>query len=138
MIRQVEIDDRSLPVAREVTKALGFLDQAPKGGIVITAANGSVTIDSSKLVAVLDFVRGLVQAELDPSAEVSPQEAAKRLRMSRPTVMRLIADGKIGARRVGSHYRLSEAEVMDFKANQATIRRKGLDNLAAFSQDYDQ
>jgi excisionase family DNA binding protein len=140
MIRRLDINDAEIEIARKVAESLSFLKQTPKEGIVISASNGSVTIDSMVMKTFVD----LVANALSPSgagkqdAELTPQEAAQQLRMSRPSVMRLIAQGKLGARQVGSHYRLSEAEVMKFKIEQATVRRKGLDNLAAFSQEFDQ
>ena len=139
MIRLLDVDERNIEAAREVTDALGFLMQTPKGGIVITASNGSVTIDSAIMRNFVDFIGNVLAAEpaVDLDAELTPQAAAKRLRMSRPSVMRLIAQGRLGARQVGSHYRLSEAEVMQFKQKQATVRRQSLDSMAAFSQEFD-
>ena len=138
MIRQIDIDQSNIDAARKVSDALGFLQQTTKGGIVISASNGSVTIDSSIMRTFVEFVRQAVSVEANAEVELSPQDAAERLRMSRPTVMRLISQGKLGARQVGSHYRLSETEVMRYKERQATIRRQGLDDLAAFSQEFDQ
>jgi len=136
MIRQLDIDDRNIEAARKVTDALGFLRQTPTGGIVISASNGSVTIEASAMRSFVDLVASVLETGRD--AELSPQEAAQRLRMSRPTVMRLIARGELPARRVGSHYRLTEKDVSAFDARQTTVRRQSLDDMAAFSQDFDQ
>lgn len=50
---------------------------------------------------------------VDVSARVellSPAEVAKRLGMSRSTVLRRIADGDLSATKVGSHHRVTLAE----------------------------
>ena len=139
MIRHIEVDDSVVAAARTATSVLGFLRSSPKEGITIAASNGSVTIDSVILGQMVDLIGRIAEdaSTAGGENELTPQEAAEILNMSRPTVMRLIAAGKLGARQVGSHHRLSEAEVLKFKAEQATIRRRGLDDLAAFTQDFD-
>jgi hypothetical protein len=51
--------------------------------------------------------------------------------------MRLVTSGKLGSRQVGAHYRLSRREVVSFRDTQATVRRRSLDDMAAFTQTYD-
>lgn len=49
---------------------------------------------------------------------MSPAEFARRLSMSRATVLRRIADGSITATKVGTHHRISESELKRFSDQQ--------------------
>ncbi len=49
---------------------------------------------------------------------MSPAEFARRLSMSRATVLRRIADGSIKATKVGTHHRISMAELKRFSDQQ--------------------
>ncbi|MBI8999660.1 helix-turn-helix domain-containing protein [Corynebacterium sp. CCM 8864] len=46
--------------------------------------------------------------------ELTTTEAARQLGISRPTLMKLIASGKIPAHKVGSHSRLKTTDVLDY------------------------
>ncbi len=69
--------------------------------------------------------------------EVSPQEAADILQMSRPSVMRLIEKGLLHPRKVLSRNKLLRAEVEAFQAAQSRQQRQALNNLVALTEDYD-
>ena len=69
--------------------------------------------------------------------EISPQEAADILRMSRPSVMRLISMGHLHPRKILSRNKLSRAEVVAYQQNLSRQQRQALDNLAAMTEEYD-
>jgi hypothetical protein len=69
--------------------------------------------------------------------EISPQEAADILRMSRPSVMRLISLGHLHPRKILSRNKLSRAEVVAYQQNLSRQQRQALDNLAAMTEEYD-
>jgi len=71
------------------------------------------------------------------SDEISPQEAADILRMSRPSVMRLISLGHLHPRKILSRNKLSRAEVVAYRENLSRQQRQALDNLAAMTEEYD-
>ncbi len=71
------------------------------------------------------------------SDEISPQEAADILRMSRPSVMRLISLGHLHPRKILSRNKLSRAEVVAYQENLSRQQRRALDNLAAMTEEYD-
>ena len=70
-------------------------------------------------------------------AEISPQEAASILQMSRPSVMRLIEKGLLHPRKVLSRNKLLRAEVEAYRNAQTRRQREALNNLAALTEAYD-
>jgi excisionase family DNA binding protein len=59
----------------------------------------------------------------DPNDELTTQEAAEALRVSRPTIIKAIEEGRLAGRKVGKHRRI---RVYDFNAfAQAEHRVRG-------------
>lgn len=58
---------------------------------------------------------------VDDEQEVSPEEAASLLGMSRPMVVHRIKLGDIPHRMVGSHHRLKLSDVLAFQARQQQV-----------------
>ena len=81
--------------------------------------------------------RGVAHQPVEAAGdEISPQEAADILKMSRPSVMRLIAEGHLHPRKVLSRNRLSRAEVVAFQKRNARRQRQALENLSALSEEH--
>jgi hypothetical protein len=57
--------------------------------------------------------------------------------MSRPSVMRLIAQGHLHPRKIQSRNKLLRAEVMNFQIEQSRQQRQALSNLVALVEDHD-
>jgi excisionase family DNA binding protein len=70
-------------------------------------------------------------------AELTTQRAAELLNVSRPFVIRLIEEGKLAHRKVGSHRRIRFSDLMAFKERIDTDRMKALASLVADAQDQD-
>jgi excisionase family DNA binding protein len=66
--------------------------------------------------------------------EVSPQEAAEILKVSRPYAAKLFDEGAIPSRRVGTHRRALTADVLAYKQREKEARLAVLDELAAEGQ----
>jgi excisionase family DNA binding protein len=67
--------------------------------------------------------------------EVSTQQAASVLNVSRPTVVKLIDDGVLPSRKVGSHRRITLADLLAYRDDVVTRRRAVLDQMSRDAEE---
>lgn len=68
-------------------------------------------------------------------SELTTQEAADMLNVSRPFVIKQIEAGALPCRKVGRHRRVRLSDVMDFKRSMDEGRLKALEKLSEIDQD---
>ncbi|MER0091231.1 MULTISPECIES: helix-turn-helix domain-containing protein [Corynebacterium] len=69
------------------------------------------------------------------SAELTTQQAADLLNVSRPHVVKLLDQGILKGHKVGTHRRLYASDVQDFKHRRALEQRAAADKLAILSDE---
>lgn len=84
-----------------------------------------------------DMAAGHAVTIVPQDAELTTQEAADILNVSRPFVIQLLKDGKLPYRTVGTHRRLRFEDVMTFKTAIDRDRRLVLDELVAQAEELD-
>jgi excisionase family DNA binding protein len=88
------------------------------------------------LVRILEeMARGNSMALIPVHAELTTQEAAETLNISRPSLIQLLDEGKIEFRRVGTHRRVRFDALMAYKRQLESDRRAVLAELAAYDQE---
>ena len=121
------IEDRDL-----ATNALVALRRRPSR---FTLPNGATvqfpktTVDG--LIEMLEAVtEGDAATVVRTPREVSTQQAATVLNVSRPTVVKLIDDGALASRKVGSHRRVPLADLLAYRDDMIARRRAVLDQMS--------
>lgn len=130
--------------ARESAHALAKLLGSRKTLEVTVEAKGSsasesVAIPESAARLLFEILNKLGQGEgvaiVPLHAELSTQEAAEVLNVSRPYVIKLIDEKLLPCKMVGTHRRILFSDLMNYKRAIDAKRLEVLDELAAQAQD---
>ncbi len=109
-------------------------------GVAVAVSGDSIPLPEpmyhllARIVEVL--VRGDAVTIVPVGKELTTQQAADVLNVSRQYLVRLLEGGKLAHRKTGKHRRVRVEDVLAFKAERDSERAKQLDDLAAMTQDF--
>ena len=116
------LEDRAL-----ASDALAALRRRPRRFILPNGA--TVQFPKTAVAGLIEILEAIAEGDrvtvVRTPREVSTQRAATVLNVSRPTVVRLIDDGVLPSRKVGSHRRIMLADVLAYR-NEVVVRRRAV------------
>ena len=113
--------------------ALQLVDSKNKGEKIIVPSNAL-----HLLVAILEQMgQGNAVALVPIHTELTTQEAADLLNVSRPYLIKLLKEGKIPSRKVGTKRRILAEDILRYKASIDKKRLKALEALVKQGQQLD-
>lgn len=125
--------------SNDVTKKY---EQHYQGGIhKLVKANGEEIPISDNVFKVLQEIvpaleQGRTTVTISPTdAEMTTQEAADILNVSRPHLIKLLNNNEIPYTKTGSHRRIKVKDVMDYKAKKDAQCRQSLSEMAEIMQE---
>jgi excisionase family DNA binding protein len=130
-------------LAQESSRRLAIL-LGGKPEVNVHIVNGSdtaevLTVPGSAMRLLVQILAEMAEGNavtLTPiHAELSTQQAADLLNVSRPYLVQLLDKGAIPSRKVGTHRRVLLEDLVTYKKCWYTARSAALDELAAYDQE---
>ncbi|MEH2405442.1 helix-turn-helix domain-containing protein [Nostoc sp.] len=121
---------------KELERVLSVKDFQAK----LLGANGEkINIPEPIYQVLLQVVHAMASGKaisiIPQQQELTTQQAAELLNVSRPYLIKLLEQGEIPHIKVGSHRRVRFDDLMKYKQQRDTKRREGLKELTQFLQD---
>ncbi|WP_017318182.1 helix-turn-helix domain-containing protein [Mastigocladopsis repens] len=121
-------------------KELERILQSEGSKVKLLGANGEQIDIPESLHQVLHhvvqaFVKGRIISIIPENCEMTTQQAADFLNVSRPYLIKLLEQGEIPHIKVGTHRRVPFQDLMKYKEQRDMKRRQALQELTQFLQD---
>ena len=128
--------DSERPVLSRIEGVLGNVNRVPK----LMSPNGEEIELPKSLSQVLRqlvyyLARGRAVTIVPLNRELTTQEAADILNVSRPYLIKLLEQGEIPFARTGTHRRIRVDDLMEYKKRRDAERRRGMAELTQMSQE---
>lgn len=131
-----------IEAAKQSSRLLSKYADADRVQLTLRANNGAaedLVLPGQIMQLLLDIVSEMAKGNaisLVPiHHELSTQEAANLLNVSRPHLVSLLEKGALPHRKVGAHRRVLASDVLAYKESLLAQRNTALDELTAISQE---
>lgn len=108
---------------------------------IIDGDEQDITVPVSAMKMLVDILAHMAEGEavtiVPQDAELTTQQAADFLNVSRPFFVKLLEQGKLPFHKVGSHRRILFRDLVIYKQSSMDERKKALDELAQQAQEHD-
>jgi excisionase family DNA binding protein len=137
--------EQEIALAKEGSRELSMVMTTPEETQEITVCMGHseqrVHLPASAVQMLMDILVNISQGNavqvVPVHAELTTQQAADILMVSRPYLVKLLDEQKIEHRKVGSHRRIRYNDLLKFKEQEERARKAVLDQLTAEAQELD-
>lgn len=129
--------ETSQAMAQEAHNLLTHLEKSPMLSVSLTVSGEASEVLGAELVAALKATLSIISQGGHAQVIAAPKDltttvAARRIGVSRPTLMKLIREGQIPAHQVGTHWRVRTADVDAYRAQ--LLAAKTAEQKAAFEE----
>lgn len=143
VLNKTTLEDRQLAsISRETfSKASNKLSSGDKKETFIKVEKSGEFIQvPSKLIGLISDIitsmsEGKSVALIDSDSELTTQQAADIIRVSRPHLIKLLETGEIPHRKVGTHRRIVLSDLLNYQESQKKKREMHLGELVQQAQD---
>ena len=109
--------------------------------IKVDKREAKITVPFSAIKLFLEILTQMAEGNaitlIPIHAELTTQEAANLLNVSRPFLIKLLEEGKIPFHKIGTHRRIRFIDLLRFKEQSDKISQKALDELVEQAQELD-
>lgn len=129
--------EEDVSVARQTSRALAKYANEERVSMCINGQEEVILPGPAMdilLTVLSEISQGNAISVMPVHAELSTQEAANLLNVSRPHLVKLLETGTIAFSKVGSHRRVKAKDIFDYKEKMDQERSAALDELAELSQ----
>ncbi len=127
-------------LSRDLTKLLHQPKRRAPQLQLVGTGGASITLPESILYFLGRVAEVLARGDsvtiVQVGRELTTQQAADILNVSRQYLVRLLDEGRIEFRKTGKHRRLRIEDVLEFKKQRDRNRRSGLRELAQMTQEF--
>lgn len=132
-------------LAKESQRRLALLKKPTRSRITVSVQTDGTEESVSIPLAAYNVLAGILEQMalgnavtiIPVHAELTTQEAADILNVSRPFVIKLVDDWVLPCKKVGSHRRIPFRDLMDYKKASDVKSSKALEELSAQAQELD-
>lgn len=121
----------------ELSNLVDNLSSVNDLAIVIDGQN--IKMPSVVAVALLEMIKNLNQGNsitlIPMDKELTTQQAADILNVSRPYFIKLLENGELPFKKVGTHRKICMRDLIEYKEKRDNTRREKIQELSELSQD---
>ena len=132
--------EQEIEVARESSRLLAaYLGKGETARVRVIDGDKDITLPVSALHMLVDILNNMAQGNavtmVPVNAELTTQQAADFLNVSRPHLVKLLEEGKLPFRLVGTHRRVPFKELLAYQQISNEKSRKAADELTRQAQE---